>query len=339
MGMGFDSVLGNSRVKRILRLALQKDRLPNSLLFYGTEGVGKRRLAVILAQAVNCERRRDDACGECPSCVAIRDGRFPDVQVVEPSGQVIKIEQLRDVRQAAYMRPMSGRKRAFIISEAHRMKEESSNTMLKILEEPPLFSHLILVTENPHLILPTIKSRCQALQFVPIGREEIARALLEKGLPEDQAKILSLYVRGNLEEALDLNWDDVQAGRREAWDLFNSIIKPEKPALFLSRYGFVQRNFIRDGLKRTLETMASLCRDLVLVKDRGDLSLLLNPDYEEGFQALEKGCGLERCWEFMRRVEEAVSGLDKNLNMNLIACGFHSLLGEDAHERDHLSRL
>jgi DNA polymerase III delta' subunit len=328
--MGFDSVLGNSRVKRILRLALQRKRLPNSLLFYGTEGVGKRRLAVIVAQAVNCERLRDEACGECPSCLAIRDGRFPDVQVIEPSGQVVKIEHLREVRQAAYMRPMIGRKRVFIISEADKMKEDSSNTMLKILEEPPSFSHLILVTDNPHLILPTIRSRCQTFQFVPVGREEIARALRDKGFPEDQAAILSLYVGGNLEKALELNWDEVQEGRRDAWNLFLSIIKPEKPSLFMSRYGFAQRNVIRDDLKQTLETMASLCRDLVLVKDGGDLSLLLNPDYEEGLRALQKSCTLDRCWEFLRRAEGALYGLEKNLNMSLISCGFHSLLGEQA---------
>jgi len=337
--MGFDTVLGNARVKQILRLALQKNRLPNSLLFYGPEGVGKKRLAVILAQAVNCQRRQDGACGECPTCLAISGGRFPDVQEIKPAGQVIRVEHIREMRQAAYMRPMVGRKRVFIISEADKMKDESANTMLKILEEPPLFSHLILVTDNPHLILPTIRSRCQALQFVPVGREEIARTLLERGFPEAQARILSLFVRGNLEKALELNWDEVQEVRREAWDLFLSIVKPEKPALFLSRYGFVQRNLVRDELKGTLETMSSFCRDLILMKDGGDLPLLLNPDYEEELRALEKSCGLGRCWEFLRRVEGAVSGLDKNLNMNLIGCAFHSLLGEDTYERDSLPRL
>jgi len=337
--MDFEIVLGNSRVKQILRLALQKDRLPNSLLFYGPEGVGKKRLAVILAQAVNCERRKDGACGECPTCLAILGGRFPDVQVIEPSGQVIKVEQVREMRQAAYMRPMVGRKRVFIVSEADKMKDESANTMLKILEEPPLFSHLILVTDNPHLILPTIRSRCQALQFVPVGTEEIARALQQGGHPEGQARILALFVRGNLEEALDLDWDDVQAKRREAWDLFLSIIKPERPSLFVKNYAYAQRNLIREDLKRTLGTMASFCRDLILMKDGGDLPLLLNPDYEEGLRTLGKSCGLERCWEFLRRVEGALSGLDKNLNMNLIGCAFHSLLGEETHERDSLSRL
>jgi DNA polymerase III delta' subunit len=337
--MDFNNIVGNSRVKKILRLALQKNRLPNSLLFYGPKGVGKRSLALTLAEAVNCERRGADACGECPTCLAISGGRFPDVQEVKPSGQVIRVDRVREMRQAAYMRPMVGRKRVFIISEADKMNDESFNTVLKILEEPPLFSHFILLTDNPYLILATIKSRCQVLQFVPIGREEIARTLLEKGYPEDRARIMSLFVRGNLEEALDLNWDEVREARREAWALFLSIAKPEKPALFLRSYGFVQRNLIREDLKKTLEIMASFCRDLVLMKEKGDLSLLLNPDYEEELRALENSCGLEKCWEFLRRVDGAVSGLDKNLNMSLIGCAFHSLLGEETHDRDNLSRL
>jgi DNA polymerase III delta' subunit len=337
--MDFDNILGNSQVKKILRLALQKNRLPNSLLFYGPEGVGKRSLALSLAKAVNCERRRDDACGECTTCLAISGGRFPDVQEIKPSGQVIKVEYVREMRQVAYMRPMVGRKRVFIISEADKMNDESSNTVLKILEEPPLFSHFILVTDNPHLILPTIKSRCQVLQFVPVGREEIASALVEKGCGEDRARIISLFVRGNLEEALDLNWDEVQNVRGEAWTLFLSILKPEKPALFLRSYGFAQRNLIREDLKKILEIMASFCRDLVLMKEKGDLSLLLNPDYGENIRALENVWSLEQCWEFLRRVEGAVSGLAKNLNMSLIASAFYSLLGEDTHDRDNLSRF
>ena len=337
--MDFDNILGNSRVKKILRLALQKNRLPNSLLFYGPEGVGKKRLALSLAKAVNCERLRDDACGECPTCLAISAGRFPDVQEIRPAGQVIKVEQMREMRQTAYMRPMVGRKRIFIISEADKMNDDSSNTVLKILEEPPLFSHFILVTDNHHLILPTIKSRCQALQFVPVGREEIAGALVEKGCREDRARIISLFVQGNLEEALELNWDEVQSARREGWDLFLSIVKPEKPSLFLRSYGFAQRNLIREDLKKILEIMASFCRDLVLLKEGGDLSLLLNPDYGEDIRALANFRGLEKCWEFLRRVDGAVSGLDKSLNMSLIASAFYSLLGEDTHDRDILSRL
>jgi DNA polymerase III delta' subunit len=337
--MALDDNLGNSRVKRILRLALQKNRLPNSLLFCGPEGVGKRHLALSLAQAVNCERQSDDACGECPTCLAISSGRFPDVQEIVPSGQFIRVEHIREMRPAAYMRPMVGRKRVFIISEADKMKDESANTLLKILEEPPRFSHFILVTDNPHLILPTIKSRCQVLQFVAVRREEIAEALVKKGCPEDRARIIALFVGGNLEEALELNWDEVQARRREAWDLFVSLVGPEKRSVFLQSYAFAQRNLIRDDFSKILEIMASFCRDLILLKERGDASLLLNPDYAADIEALENSWSLEECAAFLRRVEGALYGLARNLNMSLIASAFYTIQGENTHDRDYMSGL
>jgi DNA polymerase-3 subunit delta' len=337
--MGIDDILGNGRVKKILRLALEKDRLPNSLLFHGPEGVGKRRLALTLAKAVNCELNQGDACDECPACLAISGKRFPDVQEIEPSGQVIRVEHVREMRQAAYMRPMAGRKRVFIISEADKMNEESSNTVLKILEEPPFFSHFILVTDKLHLILPTIKSRCQALQFAPVGKEVIAGALRNKGFGEDQARIVSLFVGGNLEEALEINWDEIQEVRREAWGLFVSLAKPEEPSRFLRSYGFAQRGLIREDLERRLEIMASFCRDMALIAEGGDVSQLLNPDFAEEFRALEGSWSLEKGQHFLRAIAGAFSGLAKNLNMSLIASAFYSLLGENAYDRDNLSRF
>ena len=337
--MGFDDILGNGRVKKILRLALVKNRLPGSLLFHGPEGVGKRRLALALAKAVNCERKKDDACDECPVCLAIAGGRFPDVQEIKPSGQVIKVEHVREMRQVATMRPMTGRKRVFIISEADQMNEESSNTVLKILEEPPPFSLFILVTDKVHLLLSTIRSRCQALQFGPVGKEAIAGALREKGFGEDEARIVSLFVGGNLEEALKLDWDNIQEARREAWGLLVSLAKPEEPSRFLRSYGFAQRNVIRKDLEKTLGIMASFCRDMALIKEGGDASLLFNPDFEAEYRALEGFWSPERGQHFLRLIDGAIAGLAKNLNMSLIASAFYSFLGESAHDRDHLSRF
>jgi DNA polymerase III delta' subunit len=337
--MGFDDILGNGRVKKILRLALERNRLPNTLLFHGPEGVGKRRLALDLAKAVNCERKTDDACDACPACVAISGGRFPDVQEIRPSGQAIKVDHVREMRQVAAMRPMAGRKRVFIISEADKMNEESSNTVLKTLEEPPFFSHFILVTDKVHLILPTIKSRCQALQFGPVGKDVIAGALREKSFGEDEARIAALFVGGNLEEALTLNWERIQEVRREAWGFFESLAKPEEPSRFLRSYGYVPRNVIREDLEKTLEIMASFCRDMALIKEGGDASLLLNPDFEPELRALEGSWSLEKGRRFFRLIDGAICGLDKNLNMSLIASAFYSLLGENAHDRDHLSRF
>jgi DNA polymerase-3 subunit delta' len=329
--VGFNEVVGNTRVKKVLQLALQRNRIPNSLLFSGPKGVGKSILAHVLARAVNCEREKDDACEKCPTCVAIAGGRLPDVWDIAPDGQTIKVEQMRSMRQAAYLRPMVGKKRVFIIDEADKMNEEASNTVLKTLEEPPLFSLIILVTSNAHLLLPTIKSRCQILNFSPVAREEIKRVLVEKGYTEERARIISLAVRGNLEEALTLNWDEVQRRRQEAWLIFRSFLGKGEASLFLKTYAFAQRNLVRMDFEKTLEFLASFCRDLILIKENGEPSFLLNPDLREEIESVKSEWSLEKAWDCLRRIEQAIFGLKKNLNMSLLVGSFYSLIGEETH--------
>ncbi len=326
--MGFDDVIGNGRVKKILRLALQKNRVPNSLLLSGPKGVGKKSLAFILAKAINCEREVDNACETCATCIAISGRRLPDVWEIGPEGQEIKIDQMRAVKQAAYLRPMVARKRIFIVDEAEKMNEAASNSLLKILEEPPLFSHIILLTSNLHIILPTIKSRCQILQFAPVGKEDIRKLLVEKGYPEDKAKIISLVVRGNLEEALEADWEEIQNKREEAWAFFLSLLGESNSSAFLNSYAFAQRRLAREDFEQTLEIFSSFCRDWMLIREKGEPALLLNPDYAAKIKALEGTASLGKAWNCLDWVDHVISGLDKNLNLGLLVSSFYSILGD-----------
>jgi len=330
-GAGFNAVPGNDRIKKILRLALEKGRVPNSLIFSGPRGVGKRRLALVLAQAINCERGTAGPCGACAACLKIANGKLPDVWEVEPDGQSIKIEQMQAVRQAAYVRPLAARRRVFIIPDADKMTADAANCMLKILEEPPAYSHIILVTSMAHLILPTIKSRCQVLNFSPIGREEIKRALMEKGHPEDRAGVMALLVNGNLEEAMKLDWEKVQERRREAWTAFAALQRKGEASVFLRSYAFSKRELVRDDFEKLLGILASFCRDASLLKMGGEASLLLNPDYAEDLRTLETGWGSEEYTKCLNKIEQAFAGLKKSLNMSLLVMSFYSLRGEMRH--------
>lgn len=325
--MSFDKVIGNARVKKILRLALERNRVPGSLLFSGPQGVGKRSLARFLAQAINCEREKTDACGVCSTCLAISGRRFPDVCEIEPEGQGIKIEQMRALKRTAYLHPMLARKRIFIIDEAEKMTEEAANSLLKILEEPPAFSHIILLTSNLHLILPTILSRCQILHFVPVGKEEIRKVLTERGYPEDQARLLSLIAGGNLERALGTEWEKVQVERQEAWDIFLSFVGKQGLSSFFETYAFAPRSLVREELERTLEILASFGRDLMLLQVKGEPALMLNPDFAPKIGALQKEWSLEKSWRFLERVDQGLSGLEKNLNLSLLVSTFYALAG------------
>ena len=322
--MAFKDISGNSRVKKVLRKALQKEKVPNSLLFNGPEGVGKRNMALVLAKAMNCEQKKDDACETCQSCRAINAGNFPDVIEISPEKDVIKIEQMRILRKIAYLKPMIGKKRIFIVVEAEKMTEEAANSLLKILEEPPLFSYIMLVTHNLFIIMSTIKSRCQILNFTPISKEDIGKILKEKGYEEKKARIISLLVQGNLKQALSLEWEEVQDKREKAWQLFLALLRKEKIALFLKNYASFQRALVREEWEQMLEILSSFYRDLILIKEESDRRLLINPDYEEDIRKEGSLLSLEELMDCLTKIDYVIYGLGKNLNVNLLVSSFFS---------------
>jgi len=329
--MPFRDIVGNARAKVILRMALSRGRVPNSLLFCGPRGVGKRKTARVLAQALNCLRLRDDACGECGPCRAIevtdkkdKRGTFPDVLEIDIAADktVVTIDQMRELRRLAYLKPMAGKRRVFIVTAADSMEDDAANALLKILEEPPLFTQIILLSENPSLILPTIKSRCRVLAFLPVSDEEVERALLEKGVETEKARIIALVCHGNMEQALDVDWDDVQAERGRAWELFADLAGGEDPAAMVRRFGASRRKDIREDLSRTLELLSAFGRDAVLLAEGGDPGRLINPDYEEDLRPLAAVLGAERALAFVRRTQAAASTFERNGNINLLLVSF-----------------
>jgi DNA polymerase-3 subunit delta' len=276
--MAFKDVAGNTGIKKILRLALERGRVPNSLIFGGPDGVGKSAMARTFAKTLNCQAKTVDCCDECPSCRTIDAGTHPDVMVLTAEVRDVKIEQTRLLKQLAYLRPMSGKRRVFIIEEAENLNEASANSLLKVLEEPPSFTTIILVTASPFRLAPTIRSRCQTLTFAPIGREEIEEALRERDVSPEQARLLALLVDGNLERALELDWDEVRAVKEEAWGLFEALSSADRSSQFLERFGAAPKS-VQEELARVLEVFSSFARDILLLQLGGDPSLLLNPDF------------------------------------------------------------
>ncbi len=178
--LSLDTFIGNARVVEILRRAVELDRLPHALVFAGPAGVGKRSLAVLLAQLLNCASPdAGRSCGGCLSCRKVAGGLHPDVRVIEPDGAFIKIEQVRQLISEIAFQPFEGRYRIIILDGAEQMRQEAANSLLKTLEEPPSRTIIILVTTNPYLLLTTIRSRSRLLQFGAIPEDRIERYLVE----------------------------------------------------------------------------------------------------------------------------------------------------------------
>ncbi len=321
--MAFKDILGNRRVKMILFKALQRNKVPHSLFFVGPEGVGKMETALVVVKALNCLQKSDDSCEECTSCVAINKKISPDVIEILPEKNVIKIDQMRDLKSTVYLKPMVGKKRVFIIPDAELMNEAASNSILKILEEPPSFSHIIMLTKNPYLILPTIKSRCQVLSFPPVFKEDIEKVLLEKEYSAEQARVISLVVHGNLKLALSLDWEDLQENRKKAWQILLSLIKKENAAVLLKEVSS-SRLMDKQEIKKIFEFLSSFCRDIVLLKEDGDLSHIMNPDYEKNLREISRILSLDQALDFLNKIDYSLYALKKNLNVNLLMSSLFS---------------
>jgi DNA polymerase-3 subunit delta' len=328
--MAFKDVAGNVPVKRVLKLALERGRVPNSLIFGGPEGVGKTDMALTLAKALNCRDMATDSCDECPSCRAIDAGNHPDVMTLTAEVRDVKIEQTRLLKQLAYLRPMMGKRRVFIIEEAENLNDPSANSLLKVLEEPPHFTHVILVTASPFLLLPTIRSRCRTLAFSAIGREEIEEILLERDFSREQARILALLVDGNLERALELEWDEVQTLKEGSWALFEALVSSDRSSEFLARFGTVPKA-VQEEFDDVLGLFSSFARDILLLRLGGDPALLLNPDLEGRLREAAGSWTVPQVLGVLGEIDFVLAQLAGNMNKSLLATTFFSNFGELRH--------
>ncbi len=227
----------HDEVKEVLLASLATRKLPNSLLFCGQDELGMRKTALVLAQALNCMRMQNDACGECSSCRAVIKNNFPDVIVIalkeDDNRKSLGIDFVREIRPLALMKPMVGRCRVFIIEGADRMSIEAANALLKILEEPPFYTYFILITTNPDLIPATIRSRCRPFIFKAIDPEIIGDRLISLGYEPGKARLVALLAQGSLEKALTTDWEKIISKRQKAWQFFHLLIT--EASLFLTK--------------------------------------------------------------------------------------------------------
>lgn len=246
--MPFSEFLGNPRALSEIRAMLAGSRVPGALLFAGPAGVGKKLLALMLAKALNCERLKDDFCGECSHCRkaeemlaqtredlerrrAIKEPArrveglvYFDLQLIEPITRNILTEQIRQVRSVAYTRPFEFRQRVFIIDQAQAVHWQAVDLLLKMLEEPPETTTFVLVCPNAHELRPTIRSRCQRIQFLPVEDSVIARVLKEEDrLPPSQRALGVRLAAGSIARARTLDVAVFERERRPWIDFLDSV--------------------------------------------------------------------------------------------------------------------
>lgn len=196
------------KVVKILTNSIRKQRVSHAYLFDGAKGTGKRKMAFQLAKTFFCEHKQGpDACEVCADCRRITTRNHPDVHFIQPEGQTIKIEQIRNLKKEFSYRGMESVRKFYIIEDAEKMTSSAANGLLKFLEEPDGQAIAVLTTVEAHRIIGTILSRTQILSFVPLTSEQLTENLETAGVTKELAKLLS-QLTNDLEEAFQLCHDD-----------------------------------------------------------------------------------------------------------------------------------
>lgn len=237
---------------RFLRRIIESNRVPNALLLWGPSGVGKELAARAFAKELLCPGYTDL---KSPNAVAARKvdhGNHPDLRIVGPvkKSRIIDVEAIDTIIEMASLRPTEAAWRVFILREADRMRGPAQNHLLKTLEEPLGRSAFILITEHPHFLLPTIRSRCQRVRFGRLRPSTVADILArDRSTPRDQAEAIAGVAQGQMTRALDL----VDSDKREiVLDLVDRLAQGEEPVALAEEFAAYvehQRETIEAGLK------------------------------------------------------------------------------------------
>jgi DNA polymerase-3 subunit delta' len=221
-----DSIIGQEKAITMLAAFLGNETIPHALVFSGLSGTGKMAAAIAFAMACNCtaaqpgsddggaggpsEKAAVSACGRCRSCKKIKSANHPDILHLKPSGNLIKVKQIRELLDTIALRPFEAKTRVVILQDAHTMNPSAGNALLKVLEEPPKNTIFILTTGECSGLMPTIVSRCQHVIFRPIDRKLIETALIDThGISPPDAAAASQLSGGSLSFALRVlnsNW-------------------------------------------------------------------------------------------------------------------------------------
>ncbi len=336
--MTWHGIEGHDSVVKKLGRAVARNRLASSFLFCGPAGVGKRTLALRFAQALLCDSRPAgtlDPCNACPSCTMALAGTHPDIEIVaKPEDKAfLPVELfLGDAQHRGReglchwisLKPFMGGRRIAIIDDADFFNDAGANCLLKTLEEPPPQSVLILVGTSPARQLPTIRSRCQLIRFLPLPEETVARLLVSKGLVADktEAARLARFSEGSLQQAIDLADADLWNCRRTlleklSADVLDSTGLAQTLSIFIDEAG-KDAPARRARFRQVVAFAADFYRRLVHV--RSDLPLPNDPELRGPLEAARQrfpgdaitaATCLERCLE-------ALGQIDRNANQTTL---------------------
>lgn len=373
--MSWSEVVGQKRVKEVLRSSLTQDRISHAYLFYGPYGVGKRATALAFAKSIYCTQGETaEPCNQCSDCTRIQRMIHPDVRFFYPAPkdtpEIEVAERVQKLSENPYLtvdfvrRPNSkagnkqvrypigfihgqvkpiidfksfeGNYKVVVIMGAEALAEQTANAFLKMLEEPTERTVFVLITERPDRLLQTILSRCQPVRFDRLSSEKIEEALVRRsGVNAEKARPLARLADGSLSVAMDLIEDEESREFREAMLPFLREIFSNNVLRVINRVDNLSRMSL-DQVKLFLSLLLGLIRDLILVRELGSDATIVNVDERDTLERFCEGLPAAKLDQMADLTEEAINLVSRNVRVQLVLTSLAAGLRRSMLGRDAL---
>ena len=317
-------MIGHGWAVELLRGQVARGQARHAYLFCGPAGVGRRTLALRLAQMLNCTGVKNirniegEPCGECRECKQIEDMRHPDLAIIQADdeGGVLKVEQIRELRRVLALKPYQSRFRVAMILRFQEATDSAANALLKTLEEAPAHAILILTAEQSELLLPTITSRCEVLNLRPLALPSVESALIKRGKDPESARLIAHLSGGRPGFAFRMAADEhILTDRLKILNELEQLLEATR----LEKFSFAdQLAKDRGSMRQTLLIWLSYWRDVLLMASGSELSVT-NIDRKDEIERLALKLKLPGTRRLVNQLVSALEQVDRNVNSRLIA--------------------
>lgn len=315
---GFADVLGHEQTILHMKHAIQMDKVSHAYIINGEKGSGKKLLAGLLAQTLQCQKKETEPCMECQSCRQAVSLNQPDIiRVTHEKANTISVEDIRtQVNGDIMVRPYSSPYKIYIIDEAEKLSAQAQNALLKTIEEPPVYGVILLLTSNTGMLLPTIRSRCVLLNLKPVPDETVKTYLTEQmGVEKYRAEICTAFAQGNVGKAKRLAQSESFSEMLEhALHLVKYIQEMEVPELLAD---LKRINEYKMEINDYLDILAVWYRDVLLFKATRDADSIVFSDELIQIREKAKGSSYEGLECIIKSLEKAKIRLNANVNFDM----------------------
>ena len=316
---GFSDVLGHEQTIQHMKNAIRMNKVSHAYMINGEKGSGKKLLAGLFAQTLQCEAGGTEPCMQCRSCKQAESLNQPDIiRITHEKPNTISVEDIREqLNGDIQIRPYSSPYKVYIIDEADKLSVQAQNALLKTIEEPPSYAVIFLLTENAGTLLPTIRSRCVLLDLKPVSSQIIKRYLMEDlEIPEYRADICTAFAQGNMGRAIMLaSSDHFNEIREEAVQLLKYINEMDISEITKA---IKKINTYKLEINDYLDIIMIWYRDVLLYKATKDMDKVVFKDQISYIQERAKKSSYEGIELILESLEKAKTRLKANVNFDLV---------------------